>query len=236
MNNNNYNSLRSSIIKLSLGIFFVFIPFAPFFAMKDYWICIRNLFPSFIGIGLILSTIMDLLSFNLLTKALLSLFLATLVFFLLLGNVYELNYYRKVGIIDAQITQNLSEIISKNDIKKFILFGAKNYYVDTTSKRIENCTSSNWALSGSIVAQHGDLIKSITSYPVFDNSKMPVDKYNLNDFSLLGINDSLEVFALTAKDTSDGRVDLYRGGDRFGQITSIDEESENKNGIFTTKW
>lgn len=224
------HSIKLNIIKLLIGVFLFIVPFAPFYPMKLIWMSNRNLFPSFIGLGLILEGLANILSRRKLLLFIKSLAVGMLSFVFLVSNVYELNYYRNIGQIDREIISRLSATPGLNDFfhngKSMILLNTKTSYVSSISNRVENCTGADWALIGAIKAQTGN--KDIGyALPIPNESyALPIKKGILDSALIYGIDDNRNIFPLHISKRSEGLVHFSTSdGKEFGSIELLSDET-----------
>ena len=224
------HSIKLNIIKLFIGIFLFIIPFAPFYPMKLIWMSNRNLFPSFIGLGLILDGILNILSRGKVLLLMKSLVVGLLAFIFLVSNVYELNYYRNIGQIDREITSKLSSMSGMEDFfykgKSLVLLNTKQGYVGSISKRVENCTGADWALLGAIKAQTG--IKD-TGYALpipHEGYALPMKKGLLDSALIFGIDNDRNIFPLDISKKAEGLIYFSTSdGKEFGNLELLSDDT-----------
>lgn len=218
----NKESSRMKIIKVCLGLALFAIPMIPFFVLESVVMFKRNIFLSFIGLGLIFDALLSLMSGRLLLNILRSLFIAVISFLFLTANVYELNYYRQLGQVDQEITGRISGIKESSEYlkgeKNLILFNAKPVYIDSYTGRSQNCTNADWALTGALEA-HNSLAKLKLAYPVFNRYKLPLSMDIIESAVLLGIDDRRGVFPLKISKQEGSVMILSRdNGVEFGRV------------------
>lgn len=223
----NSGNSRVKIIKIFLGLGLFAIPLIPFFILESVVMFKRNIFLSFIGLGLIFDAMLSFMSGRLLLNVLRSLFIAVVSFVFLTANVYELNYYRQLGQVDREITGKISEIKESSEYlkgeKNLILFNAKAVYIDSYKGRSQNCTNADWALTGALEA-HNSLAKLKLAYPVFDKYKLPLSRDIIESAVLLGIDDRRSVFPLRITGKKGNTVVLsLDNGMEFGRVEILPE-------------
>lgn len=211
-----------NIFKLLLGAVLFWIPYAPFFATSLIWICNRNMFLSFIGLGLIADAVIGLICRNKLLNIIKGAALGLMVFVFLTANVYELTYYRNVGAIDREITSNLSRAEGMDAYLKgkatMVLFNTRISYVDSIAKRIGNCTGADWSLTGAVAAQN-NVIKLKYAYPLPDETDTLFKKDLLGTSILLGMDNARNIFPVRVSKEEDSRVYIIKSdGSEYGQL------------------
>ncbi|MCR4435310.1 MAG: hypothetical protein QHH06_08220 [Clostridiales bacterium] len=216
---------RAAVMKLLLGGYLFAVPFAPFFITSIVWICNRNLFPSFIGLGLMLEAVLDLIPRNKALTFIKGSAVGFLVFIFLAANIYELTYYRSIGLMDREITSGIARTPAASDYlngkKPLILFNAKASYIDSTAKRIGNCTGADWSLTGAIRA-HNSLRKLQYAYPVPAGTEMPLAEDLPKSSILLGMDDSRNIFPVKIAGEGDRKLYISRmDGSKYGEIEQL---------------
>ena len=213
------NRIRHTVLKTAVGLVLFATPYLPFLAVDLVWICNRNIFLSFIGLGLITEAFLDLLARGRIMAALRGVAIGAAFFVLLSANVYELYYYRSIGAIDRKITSEIAQIPGVNDNRNMFLFNAEPNYMEPSGGRIGNCTGSDWALSGALHAQQTAAVKLRYACPVPPEAYTPVSKKLLEGAILLGIDASQKVFELDVPREQAGAVYLFRtDGTFFGRL------------------
>lgn len=222
----NYKDSPSiNIFKLILGGFLFMIPLLPFFAISLIWICNRNIFLSFVGLGLMVEAIMNLLSRNRMLHIARSMVISLLVLVFLVANVYELTYYRNIGKIDQDITARIAQLPEAKAGKSLYVFNTKINYVGSSGGRIGNATGADWALTGALNAQQNGVVKFKYAYPVPPEINTPGRIDLIKASNLLGIDDSRNVFPLTISREEGNTFYLSDGkGNEFGRVDLLDNE------------
>lgn len=165
---------------IPIGLALTFLPLVPNLLTETVWLTYRSVAPLFIGLVLISAGI---LGFLLKYKRVRTVVIFVMVFVFMLGNVSELDTYKKVSEIDdllvTEIAQQLDEdvlagkketvvVYSENDVATY----QTSYYKD----HVKSVFSSDWALTGAVRAKCKNIkIKMIT----------PV--YTLEDFNAEGM-------------------------------------------------
>jgi hypothetical protein len=223
---NNHIFAEEKIILLIIGIILFWVPYIPILLMDNIWICNRNVFTSFIGLGFAIEAIISLIPENNIWYTLKKIGITIIVSAFLIINVSELNDYKSISendkIISEGIINNIDDKEFFNGSKKVILFNTKNYYSEQNSffhDHILNITSSDWALTGGVRAETQNMnIKYLT--PIKNGEEI----YEFYDAVLLGIEDNLNIEKLYVTKNQNKNYELYGENDTiFGII---------ENGIF----
>jgi hypothetical protein len=173
-------------------------------------------------LGLIIEALLDLVSRNTFINIARSAVIGMMAFVFLTANVYELYYYRQIGIIDREIAVNISKVeeteVYFKGQKDLILFNAKERYVEVYTNRSPNCTSAEWALRG-LLEGNNSFPRLRLANPVFDGVKMPMPRERVMSSVLLGIDDERNVFPLKITEEYENKIILSRyDGREFGQV------------------
>jgi hypothetical protein len=224
---------KGSAIKFFVGLFLVFLPFAPFFVLQVIWIVYRNAFISLIGVGLIIESLAGVFFMRRDLKIPRGIIAGAVVFLFLLGNVAEMKDYRSIAQIDREIVTNTAEAMKQEKGQDWsnyeaVVFNTKPVYITPTSKHFSNCTGAGWAYTGamsSILRQ-----RSLKAFnPVADGQPVPVDAEKLKQCVLLGLDAERKVLPLTGEWKSDSELELrLESGEVFGKV-SLEEDGP---GIF----
>ncbi|HHY95814.1 MAG TPA: hypothetical protein GX513_12525 [Firmicutes bacterium] len=231
--------LLASAAEFTLGALLVFLPFAPFFLLKDAWIYNRSAFLSLLGLSLMAEALVNgavwAAGRGRLLAILRGALLGALVFGFLLANTAEVAAYREVSLSDKQICQEFIGAAEKAapdwDSKEILLFNAKPVYARLTGNHFTNCTASDWALMGAVQVTRGNRrIGHI--YPVPEGGQFVLPQQKLQSSPLyLGIDDRMTVFPLSGKwieTTRDGAtLELRKAdGNLFGKATPAADDRD----------
>jgi len=221
--------LKINMAKLCTGLVLFVLPLVPFFILNDVIFFKRNIFLSFLGLGLILEAMANQVSRNFVLNIGKGIVVGLVTFVFLMGNVYELYYYRQVGIIDYEIAGKISkadgieEFLS--DRKEMILFNPKARYVEAYTNRSPNCTDADWSLTGLLQAYNGIADLKYNAYPVFDKIKISMSEDRIKSSVLLGIDDARNVYPLKiSKDEADKIILTTADGGEFGEVQILNDE------------
>lgn len=217
------DSWKSCTIKFFIGLFLIFLPFAPFFILQTIWIVHRNTFISLIGVGIIVEGLAGIFFMKWDLRILRGIAAGAVIFVFLLGNVAELNDYRNISRIDNEIAANLSGALEDAQGKDWyshevIVFNTRPIYITPTSRHFSNSTGSDWALTGalsSILRQRS--IKML--YPVVDGQKALINVEKLKKCILVGMDTERHAFPLVGEWKSDSLLELrLENGEIFGNV------------------
>ncbi len=216
--------LKVNLIKFIAGVVLILVPFAPFFLLDHILIANRNVFPSVIGIGLVVEACANFISRGKYMAWLRGAVMGVLVLFFLIINAAEINDYRIVHNTDNKIISefvtNLDQLeggYSKNSI--VVIFDTKNKYIDFISQKIGNCNSNDWAFMGALEAKTGRVpVRYVL--PVARNTRVALSEDKLRDAIYLGMNnENITMFPLKGNWDGGGRLELTMpDGDIFGYV------------------
>ncbi len=221
--------LKLNIFKFTMGVVLFILPLVPFFILNDVIFFKRNIFLSFLGLGLILESIINQASRNTVLNIGKGVVVGVITFVFLVGNVYELYYYRQVGIIDYEIAGKISKADGVDeflrDRKELVLFNSKAKYVEAYTNRSPNCTDADWSLTGLLQAYNKIADLKYNAYPVSDKIKMPMSEERIKSSVLLGIDDARNVFPLKiSKEYGDKIVLSKSDGGEFGEVEILPDK------------
>lgn len=224
------------VTRLLTGICIIVVSYAPFYVLNLVWISNRNTFISFIGLGLILETLIYL-AFRLFKGTwaayVKGVLFAAAIFAFMLANVAEIYDYRQVSGIDRKIVGSLTEqyvgkVAGKSE--NIYVFNTKSLYAGTTGKHLSNCTGADWALTGAIHAISRGRVDCEWAVPVKDGFTTGVDIEKLNGSPLFGVLEDFSVCRLRMTEGSGGHRDLLQDdGKKFGEL----EPRDNGTVVFT---
>ncbi|BAU29911.1 hypothetical protein DFP93_12610 [Aneurinibacillus soli] len=207
-------------MQAGLGIILTVIPLAPFFVLNDTGLALRNVFPSFIGIVLLLEMAFRLL---LRRRAVYGAVTGLLVFVFLVIHVGEVTDYQKVSEADRQMVQHI--VAAAEPTGKFrhsspvYLFGAKEQLVPVSVSflnHVRSSTANDWSLYGAIRAIEANRqYSSVTQVP--EERVVPLSAVNVETGLLLGLEQNGIVTVLHHKEKTAGSYELLRpDGTYFG--------------------
>ncbi|WCN37536.1 hypothetical protein [Aneurinibacillus uraniidurans] len=211
---------RRRAMQAGLGIILTVIPLAPFFILNDTGLALRNVFPSFIGIVLLLEMAFRLL---LRKRAVYGAVTGLLVFVFLVIHVGEVTDYQKVSEADRHMVQQIVAAAEPTGEFRYgssvYLFGAKEQLVPVSVSflnHVRSSTAYDWSLYGAIRA-----IGANRQYPsvtqVLENRAVPLSTANMETGLLLGLEQDGSVAVLHSKRKITGNYELIRpDGTYFG--------------------
>jgi len=151
---------------IPLGIGLVFLPLVPNLLSADVWLTYRSVVPVFFGLTLVSAPLFTKLLKN---KSLRTAVIFFMVFLFSLGNINELDTYKKVSqkdnLLVSEIAQQLdNDVLSGNKetivvIPEEIITPQVSYYKD----HVKSVFDSDWALTGAVRAKTKNIkIKTVT--------------------------------------------------------------------------
>jgi len=216
------------IIRLLFGLILTIAPFAPFFMLQNAFLAPRTVYPAIFGIAIILDTLVTFISSR--SKYLQTLKpLAAAIFIVPFFIIYiaEINNFKLLEKIDVHIMDNFLEAFYESgadDQANILLFNTQYVYADITTDiphRLENITSSDWALIGKANAA------STTFYfrrmvPVQHERTFPADLM-INNYALFGVDEEFNVFKLQQQRES---LYIYGSDEVFGTISEYGDDNK----------
>lgn len=203
-----------------IGILLTVIPLAPFFLLNETGLALRNVFPSLIGIVLILEALLRLLFRSRVAYGLIA---GLLTFVFLVIHVGEVADYKKVSEADRQVAQNI--IAAAKSTGKFTrndqvyLFGSEAQLVPVSVSflnHIRSATAHDWSLAGAIRSIGGNSQYAMVT-PVSVNRGIIIPAENIEKGLLLGLEQDRNVTVLRFEKEPTGDYHLLRpDGTRFG--------------------
>jgi len=219
------SSLKNIFTKVVLGFVLFWVPYAPYFILQETWISHRNAFPSFIGLGLIIEALADLMCRNNFTQYVKGVCFSMVVVVFLTIHVSELTDYKNISMADEQICSNIVHTVRDegfyNGSKKAVVFNAAPFYTEQNyyyHEHIHNVTSSDWALTGGVrAAAQNTEIKYILPVENKKPTDLPVEIWN--SYILLGIDEKLNVTELKAVYVGNNVIKLFdKNNKKFGEV------------------
>lgn len=225
------DSWRTTAVKFILGLFMIVLPFAPFFVLQTLWIVFRNAFISIIGIGLVAESLAGALFSRWNLKVFRGIAAGVAVFVFILGNAAEVNDYRSISSIDHEIAMNLSEALENakgQDWSDYevLVFNTKPIYITPTSKHFSNCTAVDWALTGAMrsILRHPEKLNMLT--PVAAGQKALINRDQLDQSILVGMDSERNAFPLQGRWTSDFELEIrLRNEELFGTVSVLGDDA-----------
>lgn len=216
------------LFRIIIGFILMMSPFAPFYIIQNSFMAPRTIYPSIFGIAIILDTLLSMIS----TVKISTLKLTALkpiisgIFIIPFFIIYiaEINNFKLLEEVDTIVMDNFLEAFAETGIDEkttIILFNTKYTYADTTTQghRLENVTSSDWALIGKANATSEDFYFR-EMQPVQSERLLPKE-WASNDKGLFGIDEELNVYHLEFKNN---RLYIANTNIIFGTIEDYDDE------------
>jgi len=213
------------ITLLIIGMILAIAPFAPFYILQNSFMAPRTIYPAIFGIAIFFDTILRFVSsrFSVTIKAVVSTVLIIPFFIIYIA---EVNNYKLLEEVDQKIMANFLEVFAESGLDEevtILLFNTLYTYADVTiaggPHRLENITSSDWALIG---------MANAVSTEFYFRQMVPIQNERLvrtdwvdNENGLFGIDENLNIFRLRLV----GNV-LYIEEDSrsFGILEEYDED------------
>ena len=223
-------SWKGFVIRLVAGLALVILPFAPFFILQSTWIVHRNAFVSIVGLGLIAEGVAGILFSKWDLKVFRGIIVGIVVFVFLLCNVVEVNDYRNVSRIDNEITANLAAVLEDTAGQEWInrdivVFNTKKVYIDTTSRRLSNCTATNWGLAGAMRSILR-LKSPLSIETAATGMTIAISREKLSASVLIGMDSEARAFPIIGEWKSETELELRRtNGAVFGKVEVVNDNT-----------
>lgn len=193
-------SYEKFLLRILIGIILTLMPFAPFFILQPQQLPPRTIYPSIFGIAILLDTLISIISNVKFLKQVKYIIHSVLVIPFFLIYIAEVNNYRLLEKTDNIIIANFLEAFYEsgyNDGDTIILFNTRLTFADVTGGgspyRLENVTSSNWAMQG-IANATSDMFRFTSIQPVRDYGTLHSQWIMYG--RLFGIDEDLNIFQL----------------------------------------
>ncbi|NLY43706.1 MAG: hypothetical protein GX066_07020 [Clostridiaceae bacterium] len=218
-------SPKGAVVKILLGFVLFWVPFGPNFILELVWICNRNAFTSFIGLGIMADGLVDLFLRKKTGAIIRGAGVLVAAFVFLVVNVSELTDYKNVSKADHLLASNILNAVKDEGFlegsKKAILFNIRSSYIEQNAyyrDHIHNISDSDWALTGGVRAVAKNVnIQYIQ--PVRDGGLIAVKAEDLMNSILLGVDKDLSVFSLKPELQEDGSIMLLTEENiKFGTV------------------
>ena len=211
-------------MRLVIGILLAAAAFGPFYLLEPQSIPPRTVYPAIFGIAIFMDTILSMLAtirpIKIVRPIISVLFI--LPFFIIY--IAEVNNYRLLEEVDKVVVNNFLQAFEESgysDQKTIVLFNTQYTIADVTGggnpHRLENVTSSNWAMLGIANATSRDFyFRDIQ--PIQHNRNLPGVWAN---HGLFGLDEDLNIFRLELRGNA-----LYLQGTniRFGRLDPYDTQ------------
>ncbi|WCK54975.1 hypothetical protein PP175_02875 [Aneurinibacillus sp. Ricciae_BoGa-3] len=213
-------------IRLLIGLIAAVVPLIPFFLIQDTGLALRNVFPSMVGLAVMVDALLDWFGSGTAARAIYGALSAFLTFVFILAGVADIQDYKRVSQMDRSVAEQIVKVGSQqhkfNGVYPAYLFGAEERLVPVNVfflNHIRNVTGSDWALSGSVRAVgHNPNYPVIT--PVSATDDLIVPEKDLRNGLLMGLQSQrgkMSVVPLHAEKKDNGDYRLLRmDGTQFG--------------------
>ncbi|AMA74268.1 MULTISPECIES: hypothetical protein [Aneurinibacillus] len=215
--------LRRPGVEILLGIIIAVVPLSPFFILDKSGLALRNVFPSFIGLALLVDGLLLLIVRKRVGRAVYGMLIASLTFIFTVVNVAEIVDYKNVSQADRYIAEQIIALGKKehkiNGKYPVYLFGAEPQMVQvgvSFLNHVRNATSSDWAMAGVMRAVgQNRYYPSVT--PVSVKKDIIIASRDMERGLILGLEPDLTVVPLRPQKKRNGDYHLVRpDGTRFG--------------------
>jgi hypothetical protein len=209
--------------QIFIGLVLVVIPLSPFFILNQSGLALRNVFPSLIGLALMLDGLFLLLLKRKQGAFLYGTISAVLTFVFIVVNVADIVDYKKVSEADRHVAEQIIAFGKQerkiNGRYPVYLFGAEPQLIQVGVpflNHIRNTTSSDWAMAGVMRAVgQNRYYPSVT--PVSAKQDLIIADKDMERGLLLGLEKDLTVVLLRKEKKRNGDYHLVRpDGTRFG--------------------
>lgn len=225
--NDNYEN--NYMLRLIMAFILIIVPFAPFYMIQNSFMAPRTIYPAIFGIAIFLDTLLDILSNTNIRGLKLKILnpIVSVIFIIPFFIIYiaEVNNFRLLEEVDKQIMSNFLATFSESGVDEedtIILFNTEYTYADTTTQghRLENITSSDWALKGKANAT-SERYYFREMIPIQNNRNVSIDIAN-NVSGLFGIDQYLNVVHLNLNNNT---LFINNTNIIFGYLEPYDEQN-----------
>ena len=215
---------KNYLLCITIGFILAISPFMPFYILQNSFMSPRTIYPAIFGMAIVLDTFLTMISSTIklhILKAVISIILIIPFFIIYIA---EVNNFKLLEEVDTAVMSNFLEEFENSAIDQkstIILFNTQYTYADTTTKshRLENITSSDWALIGKANATSKDFY--FREMKPIQNENLLLKKWAVNENGLFGIDEELNVYHLYLR----GDTLFIKGTDvAFGTLEYFDDE------------
>lgn len=138
-----------------LGLVLFVVPFAPFFILQDSYVDVRNFYISYLGLGLMVASIYEILLAHIPHREIFHLVVISVcVLVFLLGNAAEVSNYREIWAFDNLVTAKIVEAVDEKVFENKEAFSV-DYDTSLLDFKKDNqiarsVLEEDWALMGKI--------------------------------------------------------------------------------------
>ncbi len=146
---------------MPIGLGLTFLPLAPNLLTETVWLTYRSIVPCLLGLTIISASV---LAFFLKNKGMRTVVIFAMVFIFMLGNMSELDTYRRVNETDTVLVTEICQQINGDSevvvvLPEEVILPQVSYYKD----HVKSVFDSDWALTGAVRAKLRNInIKMIT--------------------------------------------------------------------------
>lgn len=228
LNEKREKEYKSGIVQIGIGAILFFVPLIIYFCIKNTWIGMRNVFPSFVGLGLMVEGISVYFLSSRYTAWIKSIIVLIILPAFILVHVSELTDYKNVSEQDRLIVQNFKKAAEHTAVfsgtKEAILCNTKANYSPQNiyfHEHINNITESDWALTGGIwaILQSRGIGKA---HPLSNGGEMKREWLNSKKFEWFGLNKDFKITQLFLVKNENNIIMKDRAGVVFGSLVNID--------------
>ena len=191
------------LLRLFIGFILTMTAFGPFYVLQNPFMAPRTVYPAIFGIAIFLDTLLTMASsikiFNFRFEMLKPIVSTMLIIPFFIIYIAEVNNFRLLEEVDRQVMSNFLSAFAETDIHEettIILFNTQYTYAETTTQghRLENITSSDWALKGKANATSDEF--RFTDMQPIQNERLISREWATNEKGLFGIDEDLNIYHL----------------------------------------
>jgi hypothetical protein len=209
-------TFKRNLVTFLLGLILFFVPLSLNFVLESIWISLRNVFMSFIGLGLMVESLWQLLYLHPLLKYLRSFLVGLVVCVFLIVNVSEIDDYKKASQVDREVAWHVLDHLEASKAatgdRSVMIFGGESTYIDQNSyynDHIHNVTTSDWALTGAVRSLSKNLnYKHFIMHP-WAGGAFKIPEGSFETAIILGIGLDRKVYPLSFRVLDHIYIDLY---------------------------
>ena len=191
------------LFRLFMGFVLTMTAFGPFYLLQNSFMAPRTVYPAIFGIAIFLDTLLSMVSTTKISVVRLRILkpIISTIFIIPFFIIYiaEVNNFRLLEEADTKIMSNFLEVFTEtgiDDQTMIVLFNTQYSYADTTTQghRLENVTSSDWALKGKANATSRDF--RFTQMQPIQSERLLPKEWVTNENGLFGIDEELSIYHL----------------------------------------
>jgi len=213
------------LLRLFFGILIAVAAFGPFYLLQPQGIPPRTIYPAIFGIAIFLDTILSMIAAIRPIKIVRPIISVLFIVPFFIIYIAEVNNYRLLEEIDRKVIHSFLEAFEESgysDQDTVVLFNTRYTIADVTGggnpHRLENITSSNWAMLGIANATSRDFYFR-DMQPIQDGRQLPRGWAN---YSLFGLDEELNVVWLELR--NDNILYLHGTNNTFGRLEAYNHQ------------